>query len=185
MGWIDLIELRFSDKESLNEVKKDIYRLQNIADRFSKIGSKPILKEMSINKVIEQSIYYLKTRSSNKVIFSKNLNAESTVNANLILLEWVFENLIKNSIDAIKGDGNIIISTTKSNNKIAIDIEDNGRGIPKSKFKTIFDPGYTTKKRGWGLGLSLTKRIIEDYHKGKIFVKESELNKKTIFRIIL
>lgn len=185
MGWIDLIALKSSETESLTEVKKDIDRLQNIADRFSKIGSKPILKEISINKVVQQSIHYLKTRSSNKVIFSINLDADSTVNANLILLEWVFENLIKNAIDAIKGDGKIIVSTTKLNNKVAIDIEDNGKGIPKSKFKTVFEPGYTTKKRGWGLGLSLTKRIIEDYHKGKIFVKESEPYKKTTFRIIL
>lgn len=185
MGWIDLIALKSSETESLTEVKKDIDRLQNIADRFSKIGSKPILKEISINDVVQQSIHYLKTRSSNKVIFSINLDADSSINGNLILLEWVFENLIKNAIDAIKGDGKIIVSTTKLNNKVAIDIEDNGKGIPKSKFKTVFEPGYTTKNRGWGLGLSLTKRIIEDYHKGKIFVKESEPNKKTTFRIIL
>ncbi|TLX73931.1 HAMP domain-containing histidine kinase [Labilibacter sediminis] len=185
MGWIDLFALKSTETEALAEVKKDISRLQNIADRFSKIGSKPVLKDISINEVVQQSIHYLKVRSSNKVNFTVELDDDHKINANTVLLEWVFENLIKNAIDAIKGDGNIHISTTKINHSVAIDISDDGKGIPKSKFKTVFEPGFTTKKRGWGLGLSLTKRIIEDYHQGKIFVKESEANKKTTFRIIL
>ncbi len=185
LGWIDFLGLKINDTNTLEELRKDLNRLQNIADRFSKIGSKPILEEVNISEIAEQSIQYLKTRSSGKVEFSINLEDNITTHANATLLEWVFENLIKNAIDAIKGDGKISITTKKNESGIAIDISDNGKGIPRQKFTTVFEPGYTTKKRGWGLGLSLTKRIIEDYHKGKIYVKESEPDKKTTFRIIL
>ncbi len=184
-GWIELLALRNPGTEGIEEVRKDINRLQNIADRFSKIGSKPILKNMSINATVEQSIHYLKLRSSDKVEYVLNLDEDCTVKANPILMEWVFENLIKNAIDAIKGEGKIIVATKKIGNKVAIDIIDNGKGITKTNFKTVFEPGYTTKERGWGLGLTLTKRIIEDYHNGKIMVKESEPGIKTVFRIIL
>ncbi len=184
-GWIELLGLRNPDTEGIEEVRKDINRLQNIADRFSKIGSKPILKDMSINKTVEQSIHYLKLRSSDKVEYVLDLDEDCTVKANPILMEWVFENLIKNAVDAIKGEGKIIVATKKIGNKVAIDIIDNGKGIAKTNFKTVFEPGYTTKERGWGLGLTLTKRIVEDYHNGKIMVKESEPGHKTVFRIIL
>lgn len=184
-GWIELLALRNPGTEGIEEVRKDINRLQNIADRFSKIGSKPILKDMSINATVEQSIHYLKLRSSDKVEYVLDLDEDCTVKANPILMEWVFENLIKNAIDAIKGEGKIIVATKKIGNKVAIDIIDNGKGITKTNFKTVFEPGYTTKERGWGLGLTLTKRIVEDYHNGKILVKESEPGIKTVFRIIL
>lgn len=184
-GWIELLALHNPDTEGIEEVKKDINRLQNIADRFSKIGSKPILKDMSINATVEHSIHYLKLRSSDKVEYVLDLDEDSRVKANPILMEWVFENLIKNAIDAIKGEGKIIVSTKKIGNKVAIDIIDNGKGIAKTNFKTVFEPGYTTKERGWGLGLTLTKRIVEEYHNGKIMVKESEPGNKTVFRILL
>lgn len=184
-GWIELLALRNPNTEGIDEVRKDINRLQNIADRFSKIGSKPILKDMSINATVEQSILYLKLRSSDKVEYVLDLDEDSNVKANPILMEWVFENLIKNAIDAIKGEGKIIVATKKIGNKVAIDIIDNGKGIAKTNFKTVFEPGYTTKERGWGLGLTLTKRIVEDYHNGKILVKESEPGIKTVFRILL
>ncbi|GAF02058.1 sensor histidine kinase [Saccharicrinis fermentans] len=184
-GWIELMDLQNPDTNGIAEVKKDIYRLQNIADRFSKIGSKPILKDMNVNKVIEQSIHYLKSRSSEKVEYTLLFNEDITIKANTILMEWVFENLIKNAIDAIKGDGKITVSTQRHQNKVSIDIMDNGKGISKSNFKTVFEPGFTTKDRGWGLGLTLTKRIIEEYHNGKIMVKESLPGKKTVFRIII
>ena len=184
-GWIELISLKNNNIEGITEVKNDVLRLQNIADRFSKIGSKPSLKNLNINSIVEQSINYLKIRSSNKVEFNLELDDDLIIKGNDKLMEWVFENLIKNSIDAIKGQGKITIKTKRLENNIAIDVIDNGKGIAKSNFKTVFEPGYTTKERGWGLGLSLTKRIIEEYHKGKIIVKESEPGKRTVFRILL
>ncbi|WP_075591493.1 sensor histidine kinase [Labilibacter marinus] len=184
-GWIELWALKFPEADGIDEMKKDINRLQNIADRFSKIGSKPILKTMSINSTIVQSVKYLKSRSSSKVKFDTKLGDEAQVQGNTILIEWVFENLIKNAIDATKGEGSISVVSKLMERKVYIDIIDNGKGISKSNFKTVFEPGYTTKERGWGLGLSLTKRIIEEYHQGKIFVKESEAHKRTVFRIIL
>ncbi len=185
MGWVDFLSLKDPDSEPMAEIRKDVSRLKNIADRFSKIGSKPILKELSLLDIATNSVNYLKTRSSNKVTFDVHIEPNVLIMANYTLIEWVFENLIKNAIDAIKGEGHIIIRSEKVDDKIAIDISDNGKGIPKQNLKTVFEPGYTTKERGWGLGLSLTKRIIEDYHKGKIFVKESDANKKTTFRILL
>jgi len=185
MGWIDYLLLSQSDSEPLNEIQKDIYRLKNIADRFSKIGSKPLMKKVNLSEIASQTISYLKTRSSEKVDFISEIDESVYALGNKTLLEWVFENLIKNAIDAIKGDGQITISVSRHDENIAIDITDNGKGIQRKHFKTVFEPGYTTKERGWGLGLSLTKRIIEDYHKGKIMVKESIPNQKTTFRIIL
>ncbi len=184
-GWIELLSLKKPDEEGIEEMKKDISRLQNIADRFSKIGSKPKLSQVSVNQVVEQSVHYLRQRSSDKVAFEMDLAKEVNVLANYTLIEWVLENLIKNAIDAIKGDGKIIVSAKQTDDTVLIDITDNGKGIVKSNFKTVFEPGYTTKSRGWGLGLSLTKRIIEEYHKGKIFVKDSEPGEKTTFRIVL
>lgn len=185
MGWTDFLGLRSTNQEVIDEIRKDVTRLQNIADRFSKIGSKPVLQETELDAVVKNSIAYLKTRSSNKVEFVIDLSENTYAKVNITLIEWVFENLIKNAIDAIKGDGVISVSVQQLDKGVAIDISDNGKGIPRHRFKTVFEPGYTTKERGWGLGLSLTKRIVEEYHKGKIFVKESEPYKKTTFRIIL
>jgi signal transduction histidine kinase len=185
LGWVNLLALKSNETSTIKEIESDINRLQNIADRFSKIGSKPILKPTKLFDLAQQSIQYLKPRSSDKVSFKLDIDKDIKLIANDTLLEWVFENLIKNAIDAIKGEGNITISSTKIGTKVALDFSDNGKGITKTNFKRVFDPGYTTKERGWGLGLSLTKRIIESYHRGKIFVKESEPGMKTTFRIIL
>ena len=186
LGWIDVLKLKHKDDDLLKEMSKDVQRLQTITDRFSKIGSKPELKQVELNKVILSSIEYLKRRTSKKIEFKINLpDPPLMANVNSVLLEWVIENICKNAIDASSGKGEIKISLMKRKDSLILDIKDYGKGILKSHFKTVFEPGYTTKKRGWGLGLSLTKRIIEQYHGGKILVKSSELGKGTTFRMIL
>ena len=185
MGWMDLLALKTNEEDTINEVKKDITRLQNITDRFSKIGSKPVLKEENLLELTLRTTEYFKSRISSQIKFNIDVDKNLTILANDTLIGWVFENLTKNAIDAMKGVGEISIKGTLINNKVAIDFSDTGKGIPKSNFKSVFKPGFTTKKRGWGLGLSLTKRIIEEYHQGKIFVKESEAKQNTTFRILL
>ncbi|NPA37306.1 MAG: HAMP domain-containing histidine kinase [Chlorobi bacterium] len=186
LGWIDVLKMKHSDDELLTEMNKDVKRLQTITDRFSKIGSKPEMKKVPLNEIIVQSTEYLKKRTSNKIEFNIETPDEPViVNLSPVLFEWALENISKNAIDASQGKGSIKISLKKYNNQAIIDITDNGKGISKSNFKAIFQPGYTTKQRGWGLGLTLTKRIIEQYHGGKIFVKESEIGKGTTIRIIL
>jgi len=188
MAWIELLrEEQNMNPTIITEIQKDVSRLEMIAERFSKIGSDPKLEEINIVSQIEKSITYIKLRVSDKIIFSNNLDAfnDFTFFINPPLFDWVIENLFKNAIDSMNGKGQINIELTDANQYIYIDISDTGKGIPKNKQKTIFNPGYTTKKRGWGLGLSLTKRIIEDYHKGKIFVKNSEINNGTTFRIAI
>jgi signal transduction histidine kinase/glutaredoxin len=187
IAWIELLKLEGHESETIDELKKDIDRLHKITDRFSKIGSTPVLKKENIVKVIYNDVSYLRTRSSKKVGFSINRSEDEKVYApiNLHLFDWVIENLCKNAIDAVAGEGNIDIDISEDERYVIIDISDNGKGIPKSEFKTIFNPGYTSKKRGWGLGLSLAKRIIKEYHKGKIFVKSSVVGKGTTFRIML
>ncbi len=185
LGWIDVLKMKMKDDELLNEMSKDVNRLQTITDRFSKIGSKPEMKEVKLNDVILSSIEYLKRRTSKKVEFKLDLPEDVKVKISPVLFEWTLENVCKNAIDASDGEGIIEISMSQGKENVIVDIKDNGKGIAKSKFKTVFEPGYTTKKRGWGLGLSLTKRIVEQYHKGRIFVKESEPGKGTTFRIIL
>ncbi len=185
MGWADVLEMKNIDEATLTEVKNDVARLQNIADRFSKIGSKPVLKETDIQRMLNKTIEYFRKRVSDKVVFKVNLLDNTLVLANEVLLEWVFENLIKNAIDAIEGNGEITIGTKMNGNHVCVDVKDNGRGIAKGNHKMVFNPGFTTKKRGWGLGLTLTKRIVEEYHQGKIFVKESDVNKGTTFRVQL
>lgn len=169
------------------ELEKDILRLQKIVDRFSKIGSTPVLEIRNIVETINRSIDYLKTRSSKKISIVTNFDANEPilVPLNETLFEWVIENLFRNAVDAIQGNGEIKFSVTDNIQVVYIDISDNGRGLPKAKFKQVFQPGYTTKSRGWGLGLTLTKRIVEEYHKGRIFINYSELNKGTSFRIVL
>lgn len=188
MAWVELLkDNEHVDGSLTDEIQKDVTRLEMIADRFSKIGSEPKLHEINISEQIRKSIEYIKLRVSDKVVFTDNLQdyKEFSFFINPPLFDWVIENIFKNAVDAMNGQGNINVELTDANQFIYIDITDSGKGIPKNKQKTIFNPGYTTKKRGWGLGLSLTKRIIEGYHKGKIFVKKSELDKGTTIRIAI
>ncbi|MCO6495501.1 MAG: HAMP domain-containing histidine kinase [Bacteroidetes bacterium] len=188
MAWTELLEMdaEQATPESFQEMKKDINRLMVITERFSKIGSEPELLVQNINSILDESIKYMKTRSSDKIeyVFVER-HKDLLVRLNKALFEWVIENICKNAIDAMGGSGKITISIFLLRQRIFIDFTDIGKGIPPNKFKTIFRPGYTTKKRGWGLGLSLVKRIVTEYHKGKIFVKESIPNEKTTIRIIL
>ncbi|MCT4629469.1 HAMP domain-containing sensor histidine kinase, partial [Winogradskyella sp.] len=168
------------------EIEKDIDRLQTITDRFSKIGSAPTLKEMDIIEVTKSSYSYLKSRSSKLINFEiEHPEVQIPVMLNPQLFSWTIENLVKNAIDAMKGKGDLKLKVTQTEKKVFISISDTGKGIPKHQFTKIFEPGYTTKKRGWGLGLSLAKRIIEDYHKGKIKVVSSEIGKGTTIQITL
>ncbi|MDP2176710.1 MAG: HAMP domain-containing sensor histidine kinase [Bacteroidota bacterium] len=188
MGWVDLIEsdINFANPSSFQEMRKDLDRLKVITERFSKIGAIPIIAETNIGEQLKVAINYIKTRSSEDVIYHyENIEDQLYVNINVPLFDWVIENICKNAIDSMEGKGSITIDCFLKNEHIYIDISDTGKGIPKGLQKRIFKPGFTTKKRGWGLGLSLVKRIIENYHKGHIFVKESIPNKKTTFRIIL
>lgn len=187
MAWIELLTLQKVDNEILIEVTKDIKRLEIVTERFSKIGSETPLVSTNIVDVLNNVISYMQTRTSSKVVFSNNFSEynELIVPLNPALFEWVIENLCKNAIDAMGGSGKIEILLFDQMQILFIDINDTGRGIAKSKYKTVFQPGFTTKKRGWGLGLSLSKRIIEVYHGGKIFVKSSEINAGTTFRIAL
>lgn len=187
LAWIEVLRSRNVDEKTIAEMSRDLGRLETVTERFSKIGAAPKLEQHDINKVIENTLFYLKTRLSKKVNFKHSTTNEKEVLAsiNVPLLEWVLENIIKNGVDALGGEGNIDIHVIDQSQFVYIDISDNGKGIPKSARKTVFEPGYTTKKRGWGLGLSLTKRIVENYHSGKVFVKQSELEKGTTFRIVL
>jgi signal transduction histidine kinase len=186
MAWIEMLKLKETDQGLINELSKDILRLNKITDRFSKIGSQPALVPEDIVTIVNNTLNYLRTRSSDKIKFEfESRYDEVLVPLNAPLFEWVMENVCKNAMDAIEGEGLIKISITDSTNSIQINVSDNGKGIPKSKQKTIFKPGFTTKERGWGLGLSLTKRIVEEYHKGRIQVAESELGSGTTIRIIL
>lgn len=186
MAWVEILQCKYADDDLLPEMNNDVKRLKAIADRFSKIGSMPEPQLANLNKVIENATTYISKRTSNKVQFIKNFPPESVmVKLSTELFEWVIENLCKNAIDAMDGQGIITISVMDAYSKVCIEVKDTGKGIQKSKYKTVFTPGYTTKKRGWGLGLSLAKRIVEEYHQGKIFVKHSEINKGTVFRIEL
>lgn len=184
MAWMEIIKSGDMPNEMIPEMEKDVKQLQIVAERFSKIGSMPELQLTSIKEVVDGTLTYMQNRCSRKIKISAQYDDEDLYsNINKPLFAWVLENLCKNSIDAIAGDGYISAHIFSENGKIIIDVEDNGKGIPKSKFKTIFNPGFTTKKRGWGLGLSLVKRIVEEYHHGKIFVKKSEIGKGTTIRI--
>jgi signal transduction histidine kinase len=186
MAWVEMMKIRKGDVEMLAELEKDVNRLEKITERFSKIGSKPALVKDNVITVIMTAVNYLRSRSSGKIRINLSLPTdELVVPLNAALFEWVIENLCKNAIDALNGEGQIEIALTDYTQVIYIDIRDTGKGIPKSMFKAIFKPGFTTKKKGWGLGLSLAKRIVEDYHDGKIFVHQSELNKGSVIRIVL
>jgi anti-sigma regulatory factor (Ser/Thr protein kinase) len=186
-AWLDVLKSDIPENPILSEIEKDIQRLNTISERFSKIGSSPELTKENIHHIIENIINYLQSRLS-KNIQIQFIPYQNDLHANIsrTLIEWVLENLIKNAVDAMDGKGLIVVKTNRINNReLCIDVIDKGKGIPKHLFKTIFKPGYTTKKRGWGLGLSLSKRIIQEYHKGKIFVHYSEIDKGTCIRIIL
>ncbi len=186
LAWIEYLKLKDADQSILTDMEKDINRLQMITDRFSKIGSTPALEEKDITEIVRQTITYLEKRISKKVIFQLRLpDTPLYASVSEPLLSWVIENLTKNAVDAMGGQGKITYSLYEKGKIISLDIEDTGKGIPKSKFNTIFNPGYTTKTRGWGLGLSLAKRIIDSYHKGRIYVKSSEIDTGTTFCIEL
>lgn len=186
IGWITLMKDQNKESEPLNEIEKDLERLKVITDRFSKMGFLPKLKKADIISETKKTIEYLKKRSSDLVIFQTNIpKNEILLPLNQQLYSWTLENLIKNGIDAIKGKGTIKVSLKEDLNWVIITISDSGQGIKKELYKKIFSPGYTSKKRGWGLGLSLAKRIISDYHKGKISVKKSVIGKGSTFEILL
>ena len=186
MAWVELLKNKGVDEATIREIQKDVGRLENITERFSKIGSAPKLTPYPITDAVKESIDYMRTRTTQKVKFSVNdhTNENPHVPINLNLFGWVLENICKNAVDAMSGNGSVMVDIYKNHKRVFIDITDTGKGIPKGKFKDIFQPGVTSKKRGWGLGLSLSKRIIENYHKGKIFVKSSSAH-GTKFRIEL
>jgi signal transduction histidine kinase len=187
LAWVDLLKARYSDDKLITEMSKDVNRLRIIAERFSKIGSAPDLNLVSLNETLLNAVQYMNNRSSQKVAIECHFNEEhpTFVMLNVPLFEWVVENLCKNAIDAMDGVGRIDLYVNHKEDDIVIDVQDTGKGIERNKYKTIFSPGFTTKKRGWGLGLSLAKRIVESYHNGKIYVKQSEIGKGTTFRIEL
>lgn len=196
-AWQELLESKYTDDELIPQMRIDINRLQTIADRFSKVGSEPDLTPMPIIPVIKEAIVYMRARVSNKVTITfsvgqlnhfpaKSIDEQSiVVMLNKPLFEWVIENLIKNAIDAINGAGEINFVLYEKEHSILLDVSDTGKGIDRRTQRRIFQPGFTTKQRGWGLGLSLAKRIVEDYHRGKLFLKTSQINKGSTFRIIL
>ncbi len=185
-AWVEVLRYHVKDEAIIAELEKDVNRLKIITDRFSKIGSQPKMGPVNLRLVLENVIDYIKNRSSYKSQIQLKLSNDNIIlPLNISLFEWVIENLLKNSLDAMHGEGLLRISVQEVKDEVFIDIADSGKGIPKKLFKTVFKPGYTTKSRGWGLGLSLAKRIIEMYHKGRIFVLQSEIDKGTTFRIIL
>ena len=184
IGWLELLKLENVEESTITEIEKDINRLQTITDRFSKIGSEPVLEKRDIIEETKSSFEYLQARTSKQVSFDFRAPSKPLyVSLNPTLHSWTIENLVKNSIDAMKGKGKLSIEIVEGDTFIYITVTDSGSGIPKNKFKTVFEPGYTSKKRGWGLGLSLTKRIVQDYHKGKIRVVNSEIGKGTTMQI--
>jgi len=187
IAWLDYLKSKGLAQDTATEIEKDIKRLETITERFSKIGSTPKLDKVDVVTVLNEAVNYIKLRTSKNIVFTIDSGSQKEVMAqlNVPLFEWVIENLCKNAVDAMVGSGSITITLSDQTQFVYIDIADTGKGIPKSKYKTVFEPGFTTKRRGWGLGLSLTKRIIENYHSGKIFVKSSEVDKGTTFRIVL
>jgi two-component sensor histidine kinase len=187
IAWIEVLKMKNVDEQTLAEMRQDLGRLETITERFSKIGSLPVLEKKNVEEVLNSAVDYIRTRTSKNVSITVKSYANYAIQAglNVPLFNWVIENICKNAVDAMDGKGSISIEISDLAQYVYIDITDTGKGIPKSKFKTVFEPGYTTKERGWGLGLSLVKRIIENYHSGKIFVKQSEPGKGTTFRIVL
>ncbi|WP_228404800.1 sensor histidine kinase [Chryseobacterium wanjuense] len=186
IGWMEIMKLDTPDSEGVREIEKDIERLRTISERFSKIGSVPELNDKNFNATIRENYDYLKTRISRKINFGLHLpNYEISVPHNKILMSWVIENLVKNAVDAMKGEGSISISVFERNKNILVEVQDNGSGMTKQQARNAFKPGYSTKKRGWGLGLSLAKRVIQEYHNGDIKIVQTEIGKGTTFRIMI
>ena len=184
IAWIEILHENYPGDDMIPEMEKDVKRLELIADRFSKIGSLPEPQPSSLNSVISNVVDYIDRRTSSAVLMTVNMpNHDVVVRINASLFEWVIENLCKNAVDAMEGKGKIWISVIEDGYDVAIEVADNGKGIRHKDLKSVFKPGFTTKKRGWGLGLSLAKRIVEEYHKGRIYVKESEIGIGTTFRI--
>ena len=187
-AWNELLKASYPQDPLLPQMDEDIRRLQMIAERFSKIGSQPVLEAQPVAGVLQEAMEYMRVRTSNKIEYRLEVKDERLEAKAMLcapLFQWVVENICKNAVDSMEGKGSITITLQTTDKKIYIDITDTGKGIDRRKFRTIFQPGYTSKKRGWGLGLSLAKRIIEDYHLGKLFVKQSQLGVGTTFRIIL
>ncbi len=186
LGWIEILKMEKVDEMYIQEIEKDVDRLNTIANRFSKIGSTPELKKENIVAITKQAFDYLESRSSKQISFSFSTSDDIIyTDLNTELFGWVVENLIKNAIDAMLGKGELSFNIEGNQKKVIITVTDSGKGMSRKLYKQIFKPGFTTKKRGWGLGLSLSKRIVEDYHNGKIFVKKSEIGKGTTFQIII
>jgi len=186
IGWIEIMKLEHPDSEGVYEIEKDIERLRTISERFSKIGSVPELNDRNFNTTIQDNYDYLKTRISRKVNFSLQLPAyDIQVPHNKILMSWVIENLVKNAVDAMKGEGTLIMSVFEKNKNILVEVKDTGTGMTKRQASNAFKPGYSTKKRGWGLGLSLAKRVVQEYHNGDIRIAHTEVGKGTTFRITI
>jgi signal transduction histidine kinase len=187
MAWVEILKENYPNDELIPEMDNDVKRLQMIAERFSKIGSLPEPVPASMNDVIDHVVDYMDKRTSSQVKMIKNFSSDEPiiVKMNSSLFEWVIENLCKNAVDAMEGSGIITITLLDDIRKVVIDVTDTGKGIKKKNITNVFTPGFTTKKRGWGLGLSLAKRIVEEYHKGRIYVKSSDVGKGTTFRIEL
>jgi len=186
MAWMELLRGMDIDPEMVREMNKDVNRLSTIASRFSKIGSQPQMETDNLNTVVGHAASYMATRISSRITLTTNLSpGPLNVRLSAPLFEWVLENLIKNAVDAMEGSGSITITTSAEGRNACINVTDTGKGIPRKNQKTVFNPGYTTKKRGWGLGLTLAKRIIEQYHRGRIFVSRSEPGAGTTFTIHL
>lgn len=186
-GWVEMLKEKSGNEKIVQELEKDVDRLRLVSDRFGKIGSTPHLEEIDLVSQINPMVDYMRKRATGKINFSVNTHGQKRVIARVSapLFDWVIENLLKNSLDALEGRGAIIVDIQEEKNVVHIDITDTGKGIARQNIRMVFKPGFTTKKRGWGLGLSLSKRIIEQYHKGEIFVKNSEAGKGTTFRIVL
>ena len=186
MAWMELLESLGVDADMVKEMNKDVTRLSTIASRFGKVGSKPTLEPANLNTVVSDAASYMSTRISSRICLTVDCcHGPLMVDLSDSLFQWVMENLIKNAVDAMEAEGSITVTTGRSDRNAWIEVADTGKGLPRNRFKTIFNPGYTTKKRGWGLGLALARRIIEQYHHGRIYVAASELGRGTTFRIEL
>ncbi len=186
IGWIEILRMENENSEGVKEIEKDINRLKTISERFSKIGSIPELNDLNINETLQQNYNYLQSRISKKVTFRLILpNQEILVPHNRILLSWVMENIVKNAVDSMKGEGRLEIELFEKNKFTVIDFKDTGAGMTNSQARSAFKPGYSTKKRGWGLGLSLAKRVIKEYHNGDIKIAQTEVGKGSTFRILI
>ncbi len=186
-GWVEMLKESNTDPKTVSEIQKDVNRLKLVSDRFGKIGSKPHLESLDVVSQVEHMVEYIRKRSTGKVHFGIDTHGVPAIEAKVSapLFDWVIENLLKNALDAMEGKGEIHIDIRQQEKEIWLDVADTGKGISKNNLQKVFKPGFTTKKRGWGLGLSLSKRIIEQYHRGELFVKQSDIGKGTTFRIVL